>query len=314
MQQIEKPQHQPVMLVEAIKALNLREDGIYVDATLGRAGHTKAILEQLGPKGRVLALDRDPAAIETATQLSASDPRFIFKSAAFSDVQLFCEEQSVVGRVDGILMDLGVSSPQLDTAERGFSFRLLGPLDMRMDTTQGMTAAEWINSADETEIAFILKEYGEERFHRRIARAIVNARNIEPITTTLQLAEIVSKANPAWEKHKHPATRSFQAIRIWINRELEEVASGLTQGLQILAPKGRLVVISFHSLEDRLVKHFFQKNEQGDDVPRHLPLLHYQINQKCRRIGKKMKPSEEEVFNNARARSAILRVAEKVSN
>lgn len=312
--QIEKLQHQPVMMVEVIKALNIQENGIYIDATFGRAGHANAILERLGSKGRLLAMDRDPAVLDIVDQLSASDSRFTFKGTAFSQMQVFCEEQNVVGKIDGILMDLGVSSPQLDTAERGFSFRLQGPLDMRMDPSQGITAAEWINSAEESEIAFVLKEYGEERFHRRIARAIIQARNLSPITMTLQLAEIVAKANPAWERHKHPATRSFQAIRIWINRELEEVALGLEQALQLLTSKGRLVVISFHSLEDRLVKHFFQKNEQGDDIPKHLPVLSNKMNQRCRRVGKKIKPSEEEIFNNPRSRSAILRIAEKVIN
>jgi 16S rRNA (cytosine1402-N4)-methyltransferase len=304
-------EHQSIMVNEVLEGLNIQKQGIYIDATFGRGGHTKAILEKLNQEGRVYALDKDPDAELVAQDLSANDSRFSFKRGSFSGVYAFCQQLGLVGKIAGILMDLGVSSPQLDTAARGFSFRLDGPLDMRMDPTVGISAAEWINSAEETEISEVLKEYGEERFHRRMARAIINARSQSPITTTLQLAEIITKANPAWERHKNPATRSFQAIRIYINRELEDLALGLEQALEVLLPKGRLVVISFHSLEDRIVKRFIQKNEQGDIVPSYLPLPIHNNSKKCHRVGKKIKASMLELAQNPRARSAILRVAEK---
>jgi len=305
-------EHQPVMVEDVIEALNMQAKGIYLDATFGRGGHTKALLEHIEAEGRVWALDRDPEALPIAQSLCAQDPRFFFKKGNFSDLYAFCEEQGIVGSVNGIIMDLGVSSPQLDTPERGFSFRLDGPLDMRMDPTQGTSAAEWINSAEESEIAMVLKEFGEERFHRRIARAIITARVWHPITTTLQLAAIVKKANPIWEQRKHPATRSFQAIRLWVNRELEALALGLEQGLRVLKPGGRLAVISFHSLEDRMVKQFIRKNEQGTVIPRHLPVYGDRLNAICRRVGKKKRPSPHEILNNPRARSALLRVTEKL--
>lgn len=304
-------EHQSVMVGEVLAGLNIQKAGIYIDATFGRGGHTKAILQALNQEGRVLAMDKDPEAEASARALSANDSRFNFKRGSFSGVYAYCKEQGLLGKVNGILMDLGVSSPQLDNASRGFSFRLDGPLDMRMDPNSGLSAAEWLNTAEETEISTVLKEYGEERFHRRIARAIINARGQSPILTTLQLAEIITKANPAWERHKNPATRSFQAIRIYINRELEDLASGLEQALEVLLPKGRLVVISFHSLEDRLVKRFIQKNEQGDIVPSYLPLPIHNSGKKCHRVGKKIKASVTEVADNPRARSAVLRVAEK---
>lgn len=305
-------EHQPVMVNEVIKGLNIQEEGTYIDATFGRGGHSREILKHLGSKGRLFAMDRDPEAEPQAHQLSSKDQRFLFRRVAFSALSSFCKEFEVKGKINGILMDLGVSSPQLDTDSRGFSFRLEGPLDMRMDPTQGFSAAEWLNSANEDEIDFVLKEYGEERFHKRIARAIILARTNSPIESTLQLAEIIKKAVRQREKHKHPATRSFQGIRIFINRELEELNKGLDQGLEVLAPHGRLVVLSFHSLEDRIVKRFIQKNERGDPIPKHIPILAGDMKQVMRRIGKKMKPTAEEVERNPRARSAILRVAEKL--
>lgn len=305
--------HQSVMVKEVLEGLNIQEQGIYIDATFGRGGHSKAILQQLNKEGRVFAMDKDPEAEAVAKTLSANDARFTFKKGSFSGVYDFCQELGLLGKVSGILMDLGVSSPQLDNPVRGFSFRLEGPLDMRMDPSTGISAAEWLNEAEETEISRVLKEFGEERFHRRIARAIINARSQKPIMTTLELAQIVTKANPAWERHKNPATRSFQAIRIYINRELEDLASGLEQALEVLLPKGRLVVISFHSLEDRLVKRFIQKNEalDSDNIPSYIPLPIHNEKKKCHRVGKKIKPSELEIARNPRARSAILRVAEK---
>lgn len=303
--------HQSVMVEEVLAGLNIQKQGIYIDATFGRGGHSKAILDQLNQEGRVLAMDKDPEAEQVALELCANDSRFAFRRGSFSGVYAFCQELGLVGKITGILMDLGVSSPQLEQASRGFSFRLEGPLDMRMDPSSGISAAEWLNSAEEAEISRVLKEYGEERYHRRMARAIINARSQAPIVTTLQLAEIITKANPAWERHKNPATRSFQAIRIYINRELEDLTLGLEQALEVLLPKGRLVVISFHSLEDRIVKRFIQKNEQGDMIPSYLPLTIHNVGKKCHRIGKKIKASQSEIAQNPRSRSAILRIAEK---
>ncbi len=304
--------HQAVMVTEVLKGLNIQPQSVYLDATFGRGGHARAILKELGQKGRLLAMDRDPTAIEAGLMLQREDPRLSLQLGPFSGLYQFCESQNLVGKVAGVLLDLGVSSPQLDNKERGFSFREEGPLDMRMDPTSGFSAAEWINQASEEEISKVLKEYGEERFHKRIARAIIAARSQAPITTTVQLAEIIKKANPAWEKHKHPATRSFQAIRIWVNNELNELSAGLEQGLAVLSPEGRLVVISFHSLEDRIVKQFIQKHERGDDHPRGLPVTFDKLNRKCRRIGRKTKPSDSEIAQNPRARSAVMRVAEKL--
>ncbi len=303
--------HEPVLLQEVLEGLNIQPDGIYIDATFGRGGHSLKILEKLNSAGRLLVMDRDPEAIQIAKAYSIQDARLIPKQDSFGTVYAFCQEQNVVGKVNGILLDLGVSSPQLDMAIRGFSFRADGPLDMRMDPSSGISAAEWLNKAEESEIANVLKIYGEERFSKRIARAIITARGISPITTTLQLADIVSKANPAWEKFKHPATRSFQAIRIYINNELEELAQGLEATLAVLAVGGRLAVISFHSLEDRQVKRFIQKHEKGDEHPKGLPIFANQMNQQYRRIGRQIKPSIAEVQKNKRARSAILRLAEK---
>lgn len=304
-------EHQSVMVTEVLQGLNIQKEGIYVDATFGRGGHSRALLKQLGSLGRLIALDRDPEAIPFATQLSLEDQRFSFRHVAFSKLGSIMEELGLCGKINGILLDLGVSSPQLDNDLRGFSFRREGPLDMRMDTTTGISAAEWLNSAEEEEIDQVLKEFGEERFHKRIARAIIFARTERPITTTLQLAEIIKKNVRSREKHKHPATRSFQGIRIFINRELEELSDALEQALKVLAPNGRLVVISFHSLEDRIVKRFIQKNERGIPLPKNIPIRAEEVEPLLRRVGKKMKPSNEEIQNNIRARSAILRVAEK---
>lgn len=307
-------EHQPIMVEEVLKGLNLQKQGIYVDATFGRGGHSQAILAQLGKEAVLLGLDRDPAAQPAALDMASRDPRFTFENSSFSQLKEICQRLGILGKVAGILLDLGVSSPQLDTAERGFSFRLDGPLDMRMDPRTGVSAAEWLNSAEEAQIAFVLKTYGEERFHQRIARAIITARSQQVIARTGQLAEIVAKANPAWEKHKHPATRSFQAIRIFVNHELEEITNVLEQALSVLTQHGRLVVISFHSLEDRLVKQFIQTQAQPSQGPRRLPLLASTTVPKLRRVGQKLRPSALEVERNPRARSAILRIAEKVSN
>ncbi len=304
--------HISVMGQEVLSGLSIKPDGFYVDATFGRGGHASAILDQLGEQGRLIVIDRDPQAIEVAEQLASQDKRVSVHQGRFSELETFCATENRVGQVDGVLMDIGVSSPQLDEAKRGFSFRSDGPLDMRMDPTQGIGAAEWLANAEESEIAHVLKMYGEERFSRRIARGIVEARVDSPIMTTLQLAEIVKTWNPSWEKHKHPATRSFQGIRIFINNELEELAQGLEQAVKVLCLKGRLVVISFHSLEDRIVKHFIQKGEKGMDIPMEIPLREAEIHTTLRRIGSQQKATSVEIQQNPRARSAVLRVAEKV--
>lgn len=311
---MKEPEHRSVMVEEVLTGLNILPGGYYVDATFGRGGHSRAILEKLNSKGRLWVMDRDPEALKVAHLLAKEDPRVTVWSGPFSILYTFCKEAGMMGKMNGITLDLGVSSPQLEVAERGFSFIQEGPLDMRMDPTTGESAAAWLNRSEESEIAWVLKTYGEERFHRRIARAIVAARELLPITSTLQLAEIVAKANPAWEKHKNPATRSFQAIRIFINNELGELSSTLEHALEILAPQGRLAVISFHSLEDRIVKRFIQKHERGDEYPPGFPVIGNAPNQKLRRIGRKIKPSLHEIEENIRARSAILRVAERISS
>lgn len=309
----EAKEHQAVMLEESIAALNIKADGIYLDATYGRGGHTRAILAQLGPKAKVLVMDKDPQAIEDATQLAVTDPRVIVFAGSFSDISKFCTQQGVLNKVDGVLFDLGVSSPQLDQSDRGFSFMREGPLDMRMDPTTGVSVAQWLAKASESGIAEVLKTLGEEKFSKRIASAIVTSREIKPIATTMQLANIISQAIPFKDKHKHPATRSFQALRIYINQELEDLESALDQILNVLAPLGRVAVISFHSLEDRIVKQFIAKQSRGDDFPQRMPVTQAQLRPKLRSIGKALKPSDSELQFNTRARSAVLRVAEKLS-
>ena len=303
--------HISVLLSEALHGLAVRPDGLYIDGTFGRGGHSRAILEQLSAEGRLLGFDKDPEAIRVGNQLAAEDGRFVVVQRSFADMAEELRTRGLHGQVDGVLLDLGVSSPQLDDPERGFSFLNDGPLDMRMDPSVGQSAAEWINTADEADIATVLWEYGEERFSRRMARAIVNRRAEQPFTRTADLAEVIKVANPAWEKHKHPATRAFQGIRIFINRELEDLADGLRAALDVLAPGGRLAVISFHSLEDRQVKQFMRREAKGAPLPRHLPVRDADIQVSLNLIGKAIKPSAEEVAANPRARSAVLRVAEK---
>lgn len=306
-------QHQPVLLAEVMTHLAVNPDGVYVDATFGRGGHAREILQQLSPKGRLFAIDKDPEAVAYAKQHFGHDPRFTIQQGSFAHLETFLKKQSVAGLVDGILMDLGVSSPQLDTPSRGFSFLREGDLDMRMDLTQEMNAANWVATVSETDIANVLWHYGEERFSRRIARAVVKAREEAPITTTVQLAEIVAAAIPRWEKGKHPATRSFQAIRIAVNHELDDLEQGLKQSLAVLKIRGRLLVISFHSLEDRIVKHFIREQEEGERLPARLPIKQEAIQPKMRHLGKAIKASEKETARNPRARSAVLRIAEKLS-
>lgn len=304
--------HQSVLLHESINALAIKPNGIYVDGTFGRGGHSKAILQHLSPEGRLLAIDKDPAAIAYAKEHFANDPRFQIFHGSFTQLKEFATQAGVWGKIDGILLDLGVSSPQLDTPERGFSFMQQGPLDMRMDLTQDLDAATFVNHASEKEMVQIFREYGEERFAPRIARAIIAAREQQPFTTTHEFAEVVKEANPKWEKHKHPATRVFQAIRIHINRELTDLQELLANSVEALAIGGRLVVISFHSLEDRIVKQFMKKTEEGDRLPLGVPVRAEEIKTPFRRIGKAIKPQESEIKANVRARSAVLRIGEKI--
>lgn len=303
-------EHEPVLREEAVAALNVRPDGFYVDATFGRGGHARTILERLGQDGRLLALDRDPQAVASAKQQFADEVRLTIVHGPFSMLGKAVAERGWHGRVNGILFDLGVSSPQLDDPARGFSFRSEGPLDMRMDNTRGESAADWLNRAEEQEIADVLFHLGEERYARRIARAILHRRVEQPIATTKQLAEIVAGAVPTRERSKDPATRSFQAIRLYINRELDELRETLPQAMEVLAPHGRLVVISFHSLEDRIVKQFMRAQEKGRELPPDLPVRHVEIHSRLKVIGKPVRAGEEEVRRNPRARSAVLRVAE----
>lgn len=305
--------HQPVLLHEAIAGLAIQPDGIYVDGTFGRGGHARAILERLGPRGRLFAMDKDPEAERTAREQFGADSRFTIARGSFSMLEQLASSHGVSGRVNGILLDLGVSSPQLDDPARGFSFQHDGPLDMRMDPTQGQSAADWLAEVDERTLDGVLRDLGEERFHRRVARAIVEARAGEPLQTTAALAALVSRAVPTREKNKHPATRTFQAIRIYVNRELDDLQLCLEQTVRVLAAAGRLAVISFHSLEDRIVKRFLRQQARGrDDLPPDLPVPAQELGLTMRLIGKPVRPGEAECQANPRARSAVLRVAERL--
>lgn len=304
--------HQSVLLDEALNGLAIKPDGIYIDCTFGRGGHSQALLRQLGPKGRLLAIDKDLEAIAHAEKHFAEDQRFAIFHGSFARLAEFAAQAGVKGRVDGILLDLGVSSPQLDEAERGFSFMKPGPLDMRMDRTQAFDAETFVNQAKAEEMAQVFREYGEERFAGRIARAIETAREKERITRTEVLAEIVKAANPKWEKHKHPATRVFQAIRIHVNNELGDLKAVLNQALDVLKVGGRLAVISFHSLEDRVVKQFMHDREKGEQPPLGVPVRYVDLETDFKRVGKAIKPSQVEVETNVRARSAVLRIGEKI--
>lgn len=304
--------HETVLLQEAVDALVTDTQGIYIDGTFGRGGHTRRLLSLLKPQARVLGIDKDPQAIDACGRLASEDARFQFVHASFAALKTVAESRGWVGKVNGILLDLGVSSPQLDDPARGFSFMQDGPLDMRMNTTAGQSAAQWLQVASADEIAMVLKEYGEERFARRIAQAIVEQRQHAPLLRTRQLATLVENTVPVREKHKHPATRTFQGIRIFINRELDDLSDVLQQAVDVLMPGGRLVVISFHSLEDRIVKQFIQRKEKGDPLPRHLPVRHQDVKRELCSVLKQVRASDAEVERNPRARSAIMRVAEKV--
>ncbi len=303
--------HVPVMAHEAVAALAIKPDGIYVDGTFGRGGHSRLILAALGEKGRLIALDRDPDAI--AAGAAMNDARLTLRQRAFSQLNAVLNELDV-GQVNGVLLDIGVSSPQLDDAERGFSFRFDAPLDMRMDTRSGLTAAQWLATASEGEIGDVIREYGEERFAKSIARAIVAARQLQPIARTTQLAQIIAHAVGWREAGQHPATRSFQAIRIYLNRELEELTSVLPQCVDRLMPGGRLAVISFHSLEDRIVKRFMRAESQGEQLPHRLPVRAASLKPgRLRVVGRAQHPNDAELAANPRARSAVLRVAERMA-
>ena len=307
-------EHITVLLNEAVEGLAIKPDGIYVDGTFGRGGHSRHILSKLGPEGRLIAIDRDPRAIATAEALKLEDPRFDIVHGPFSGLADYVKELGLAGKIDGVLLDLGVSSPQLDDAERGFSFMRDGPLDMRMDPTSGISAADWLAKADVDDIGWALKTFGEEKFAYRIARAIVADRVETPFTRTLQLAQLIERLCPKREKKKHPATRSFQGIRIYINSELEEIHKVLDGALDILAVGGQLSVISFHSLEDRIVKRFIRKHEKGPEYPAGLPLTdaQMQVGKNLKSIGKAIKPTAEEIDKNPRSRSSVLRVAVKL--
>ena len=286
--------HTSVLLQECLDGLAIKTDGIYIDATFGRGGHSGEILKQLGSNGRLIAFDRDPQAIEAAARF-ADDERFEIVHSAFGDMAEVIEQMGLTQQIDGVLMDLGVSSPQLDDAERGFSFLRDGPLDMRMDTSRGLSAADWLNSADEQDITQVIKEFGEEKFGKRIAHAIVNYRQQQPLARTSELVTIIDQAMPVKDKFKHPATRTFQGIRIYINAELEQLRVGLKAATGILRPGGRLAVISFHSLEDRMVKQAFRDDERWSPLTK-----------------KPLRPTDQEVSSNPRSRSAKLRIAERI--
>jgi 16S rRNA (cytosine1402-N4)-methyltransferase len=306
--------HITVLLEEAVAALSLRADGCYVDGTFGRGGHSRLILERLGPGGRLLGFDKDPLAIATGNALAAEDGRFVVVQRSFAELGDELAVRDLAGKVSGVLLDLGVSSPQLDDAERGFSFLNDGPLDMRMDPSRGVSAAQFIASADEDEIARVFKEYGEERFARRMARAVVTRRQEQPFERTADLAQVLTVANPAWEKGKNPATRAFQGLRIHVNNELGDLQQGLDAALENLEVGGRVVVISFHSLEDRIVKQFMRKHAKGelDKLPRDLPIIPKAFEPRLKLLGKPQFASEAELKANPRSRSAVMRVAEKL--
>ncbi|HCP53795.1 MAG: 16S rRNA (cytosine(1402)-N(4))-methyltransferase [Pseudomonadaceae bacterium] len=306
--------HITVLLGEAVEGLAVRADGCYIDGTFGRGGHSRLILQTLGAEGRLLGFDKDPLAIATGNALAADDGRFVVVQRSFAELAEEAAVRGIDGKISGILLDLGVSSPQLDDAERGFSFLNDGPLDMRMDPDRGVSAAQFIATASEEEIARVFKEYGEERFAKRMARAVVQRRSEQAFERTADLAQVLTVANPAWEKGKNPATRAFQGLRIYINNELGDLERGLDAALESLEVGGRLVVISFHSLEDRIVKQFMRKHAKGeaDKLPRDLPIIPKAFEPRLKLIGKPVFASEAELKANPRSRSAVMRIAEKV--
>ena len=305
-------EHSAVLLSEAVESLVVDPDGYYIDGTYGRGGHSKAILEKLSARGKLLVIDKDPEAIADGRSRFDGELRVAFRHASFAAIKEAAAAFGDVGAA-GILLDLGVSSPQLDRAERGFSFLRDGPLDMRMDSSCGVSAAEWLNMAAEADIAAVLKNYGDERYARRIAAAIVRERSIASIKSTARLAKIVATAHPSWERGRHPATKSFQAIRIHINNEMQDLDRFLSEVIDALEIGGRLVVISFHSLEDRRVKRFIRDEQRGLVLPKNIPLMEVDRGVRLIKVGRAIKPSDGEIDRNARARSAVMRVAERVA-
>ena len=314
----EQFQHVSVLLNESIDGLAIKPDGIYIDGTFGRGGHSRQILSRLGENGRLYSIDRDPQAIAEAKTIT--DPRFTIIHGPFSGLKGYVDELGLVGKIDGVLLDLGVSSPQLDDADRGFSFMKDGPLDMRMDPTSGIPVSQWLQDADVEDITWVIREFGEDKHAWRIAKGIVAYRENEenePLTRTGQLAKLISDVAPKnFKEKKHPATRAFQAFRIYINSELDEIDTALNGALDVFAEGGRLSVISFHSLEDRMVKHFIRKESRGPQVPHGLPLTEAQISAlgsaKMKAVGKAIKPTDNEVDVNVRSRSSVLRIAERL--
>lgn len=305
-------EHISVLFDEAVAALAIRENGFYIDATYGRGGHSQSILSLLGSDGRLLALDCDAEAVAHAKGHLVTDDRFSIVHCNYSEIANAVVQCGHDRPVDGVLLDLGVSSPQLDRAQRGFSFDRDGPLDMRMDQSSGQPVSQWLSTVSAEDLAIVFKEYGEERYAKRIAAKVVDVVAIRPVTTTLDLAEIIRAAHPRWEKHKHPATRCFQALRIFINRELDNLKTALKACAELLRPGGRLVVISFHSLEDRIVKHFIRGFEKATVQPRGFPVEVQRPKSPLKKIGPTVRPSTAEVEANPRARSSIMRIAEKV--
>ena len=306
-------EHISVLHQEAVDALDVREDGFYIDATYGRGGHSQSILSLLGAEGRLLALDCDADAVAHAKSFLLNDDRFSIVHCNYSQIKQAVSQCGDQKPVDGVLLDLGVSSPQLDQAQRGFSFDRDGPLDMRMDQSSGQPVSQWLATVSAEDLAVVFKEYGEERYAKRIAGKVVEVASTRPITTTLDLAEIIKQAHPRWEKHKHPATRCFQALRIFINRELDNLKTALSECVDLLRPGGRLAVISFHSLEDRIVKHFIRGFGKTEFQPRGLPVQDQAPLSPLKKIGKAIRPTAEEVAGNPRSRSSIMRVAEKLA-
>jgi 16S rRNA (cytosine1402-N4)-methyltransferase len=304
--------HVPVLLGPVLEGLEIKQDGVYVDGTFGRGGHSYAILQRLGTDGRLLAIDRDPQAIEAADKALTEDPRFELQRGELEKLGRYIEERGLTGKVDGLLFDLGVSSPQLDEARRGFSFLRDGPLDMRMDPESGISARDWLEKVDERELRHVLHRYGEENQAARIARAVIKARDEQPVETTAQLAAIVASVVPAHTRKTHPATKTFQAIRIFINRELEQLQCVLEDSIDMLATGGRLCVISFHSLEDRIVKRFIREHSREPEQYRGMPHVPEEFRPKLRPVGKAITATAEEIAGNVRARSARLRIAERL--
>ena len=305
-----KNYHYSVLLNQAVEGLNIRPNGNYIDGTYGRGGHSELILKKLSDQGKLLVFDKDQVAINFAQELYGNDPRVSIFHKSFTEVVSVVKQMQLEHKIDGLLLDLGVSSPQLNDENRGFSFLKDGPLDMRMNQTSGVSAAEWLSNADEQEMISVLKNYGEEKFAKRIAREIISFRSNEPILSTLQLVSVIEKALPFKEKNKHPATRTFQAIRIHINQELSDLEKVLEDSIKILSPKARIVAISFHSLEDRIVKRFMRDQQNGPSFPKQLPIQYKKNSGSLKIIGKTIRPSNQDIKINPRARSAIMRIAE----